>query len=884
MYQSHCFEIKNAAFIVLFLLSLSTLCGQFNVNKVENLSIESNTPGSLEGSFEFQDKLYFLSENSQQRGLAVYDGNSLEAVKDNENFIWNVRGNAIFQGQVIISADVSKQRSVLETSSETGSELYSFDGSSFTLIEDINATGSSRSFGSSNFLEYKGKLYFSAHDGESGDELWSYDGVNLEEIDLLLGATGSTPRNLTIFQNKLFFTAAGSSSTGTELWYTDGSQFELVGDIQAGPGSSNPRNLTVAGSYLYFSADDGSSGQELWSYDGNTLAMVDDIATGSQSSSPSSLISINNSLYFHASNESSQTRLNKVTGLTITEINDFGGSNVSLTTSLNETLLLNAFNNDGTISLYTYNTLNSISELIGEGFLQNPVISNNSLLFNLSSDFFTHSEIYKYDGSTLSIEAEVPSDISFPNFVGARSFKGETIWFSSFNSLRLDFNGSRGFENNNLGLSDAFKTLETFSVVENNFIFTYCDQFEEDIIYTIGEDGVEQEDFQLNAPDSLFTELRLDNFFSFQGRFYFVTRQQNSPFQRYLSSVDFVSSSFDIGLPIDGTIRDPVTFNNKVYFALDDRGPLGEELYEFDGVSLSLVEDFQPGPDDGVVSEIIEYQGDLYFICLDDGTFFEFCRFNGSTIEILHTFMWQDGTRFVMNDNMIIYNDELFMSSINTNGEEELFVYDGISVQPVSDLNGSSGSRPTNFHVLDDGIYFQAITSDLLVFPGTGLYRYDGSSTTRLNSAGVAVNSILGVFENNLILSITTEEEGQDLGWYDGNSISILEDIAPGCNSSMPIRGANYEGKFYFTANDGLNGQELYVIDPNDCSEHLAVHYPIVGIEEYEAEFNIQLVGSAVVENGEQLTVSANRSIELQNGFGTEKGGILQVDNDGCNN
>ena len=68
-------------------------------------------------------------------------------------------------------------------------------------------------------------LYFSAHDGSSGHELWAHDTSN-----------ASTWR---------------------------------VADIRSGSGNSNPGQWMVAilvGDTLYFSAEDGSSGKELWAH------------------------------------------------------------------------------------------------------------------------------------------------------------------------------------------------------------------------------------------------------------------------------------------------------------------------------------------------------------------------------------------------------------------------------------------------------------------------------------------------------------------------------------------------------------------------------------------------------------------------------------------
>jgi ELWxxDGT repeat protein len=53
-----------------------------------------------------------------------------------------------------------------------------------------------------------------------------------------------------------------------------------VADINPGLGDSSPADLTVFGDHLYFSANGGTSGRALWRTDGTTTAVVADINPG----------------------------------------------------------------------------------------------------------------------------------------------------------------------------------------------------------------------------------------------------------------------------------------------------------------------------------------------------------------------------------------------------------------------------------------------------------------------------------------------------------------------------------------------------------------------------------------------------------------------------
>jgi ELWxxDGT repeat protein len=79
------------------------------------------------------------------------------------------------------------------------------------------------------------------------------------------GPTGSDPRNLTVVDGFVVFSARDGAH-GQEPWRSDGTEagtFRLQ-DVNRGPDSSSPEGFTRAGSHLFFSADDSENGRELW--------------------------------------------------------------------------------------------------------------------------------------------------------------------------------------------------------------------------------------------------------------------------------------------------------------------------------------------------------------------------------------------------------------------------------------------------------------------------------------------------------------------------------------------------------------------------------------------------------------------------------------------
>ena len=158
-----------------------------------------------------------------------------------------------------------------------------------------------------SLVSYKGALYFSANDDESGEELWRTNGTpetTTLVIDIYPGIEGSNIRGFSISNNILYFTAVDGLH-GRELWKSNGTPggTSLVKDILRVVGSSNPTLMTNVNGTLFFSANDGINGYELWRTDGTSggTRMVKDIQPGlKSSSSPAGLTNKNGMLVFTA--------------------------------------------------------------------------------------------------------------------------------------------------------------------------------------------------------------------------------------------------------------------------------------------------------------------------------------------------------------------------------------------------------------------------------------------------------------------------------------------------------------------------------------------------------------------------------------------------------
>ena len=253
---------------------------------------------------EFNDRLYFSADDGENgRELFISDGTAegtqlLFDLNPGESYGYSYSsspGNFTeFNNRLYFTAD----------DGENGRELFVSDGTAegTQLLVDLNP-GSSYGFSSfyspysSDLVEFNGKLYFAANNGESGTELFVSDGTAEGTqllIDLRPGSSnygysyGSYPNNLVEFNGKLYF-AANDGESGRELYVTDGTAegTQLVADINPDLSygfysSYSPSNLTVVGDELFFSANDGEVGTELFK-----LSIIDDtpvVITGSDGS------------------------------------------------------------------------------------------------------------------------------------------------------------------------------------------------------------------------------------------------------------------------------------------------------------------------------------------------------------------------------------------------------------------------------------------------------------------------------------------------------------------------------------------------------------------------------------------------------------------------
>ena len=210
--------------------------------------------------------------NGQELHYSQGDAFSTNIVKD----IWpglNNSSNPMWLtklgSELIFSAD----------NGENGRELWITDNTEegTRMIKDINP-GNNSSNPTGPMKEMGGFVYFSANDGTHGWELWRTDGTESgttmvsdihdgENGSLSWGSTAHWHGEYTMVHNGHFYFSANDGENGEELWRTNGtdSGTMMIVDANPGEGGSWPWWFSIAEDRLYFTAWDGNS-RELWFY------------------------------------------------------------------------------------------------------------------------------------------------------------------------------------------------------------------------------------------------------------------------------------------------------------------------------------------------------------------------------------------------------------------------------------------------------------------------------------------------------------------------------------------------------------------------------------------------------------------------------------------
>ena len=167
------------------------------------------------------------------------------------------------------------------STSATGRELFSFDGTNVELVADLNPGSADGLYSSGGVIGvFNNKLFLKGDDGTTGFELYAYDGTSIDLIaDVTPGASYSSSYmvdNLAYFGGLLFFMgAAPGISEGRGYVYDFATeQFQEMRDYFAGYTKRNFWDPIVFQGDFFFRATEPGQATKMIRYDGTTFTEV----------------------------------------------------------------------------------------------------------------------------------------------------------------------------------------------------------------------------------------------------------------------------------------------------------------------------------------------------------------------------------------------------------------------------------------------------------------------------------------------------------------------------------------------------------------------------------------------------------------------------------
>lgn len=232
-------------------------------------------------------------------------------------------------------------------------------------------------------------------------------------------------------------------------------------------------------------------------------------------------------------------------------------------------------------------------------------------------------------------------------------------------------------------------------------------------------------------------------------------------------------------------------FDGDLYFRADD-GTHGVELWRYDGASVTRISDIAAGAGDSIAGCMVVYDdGDgeaLYLRATDDGSDYDLWRYDGAGAPVLACEL--PGS--MLSGQPVVYNGEIFFTAMDASFGSELWRCDGSTPLRVSDINvGAAHSGVQSLTVVGSTLYFAATDGS-----GYELWEYDGTTVALAADVNLAIDGAdtggsmptdLCAYGGDLYFTAATVTYGRELYRYDGASVALVADIAPGgTNSSQP--------------------------------------------------------------------------------------------------
>jgi ELWxxDGT repeat protein len=602
----------------------------------------------------------------------------------------------------------------------------------------------------------------------------------------------------------------------------------MVKDIRTiGPNQpSNPYFITSAGKVAFFSADDGVHGRELWKTDGTAAGtvMVLDIFQGQRSSIPRQFCVVGNFVFFVADDSNNKNALWKTNGTA-------GGTKL--------------VKKGVAVTNVPYPDFG-------------PVMADvNGTLFFSASDKSHGTELWKSDGTNAGtvMVTDIHPGPADSHLQYLTSFRGKLFFAANGSGESVDLWRSDGTPNGTVVLKAG--SNPSGLTVFNNFLY-FCGFSSSAGIELWKSDG--------NADGTVFVANLPANFPSIDktqiaGGFLFLVVRPVGASGAQLWRTDGTSSGTIMvqSVPWPKDILEICSGNNVLYFVSGEE----DELWKSNGTlsGTSRIKQFS-----STVTELTFVNGVLYFsapVSVDGG--YQLWKSNGTDVgtvvvkNIRPNGPWFGSSPQFLTDfnNILIFNAndgktgaELWRSDGTEKGTTLLkdihslgpgssnpamltqctgrlffFATDDRSQRGLwlSDGTASSTSPIKNF---GSNVYLENLmcAGRLLFFTADGeLWRSDGTTAGTIPLKAKYVRDKPVNVNGTAFFVASDDAHGDELWKSDGTlkGTSMVRDILPGTDTSVPRNLRNINGRLYFSARDSASDVEPWTSDGSSAGTKL---------------------------------------------------------------
>lgn len=678
------------------------------------------------------------------------------------------------------------------------------------------------------------QLFFIVDDGKHGEELWRTNGAEVGTQllkDINPNEANSNVSILAAIGNTVYF-GAHDDEHGFELWTTQGTPSSTkVIDIKPGTGASGPNHAVVFNNTLYFSAN-GIKGRELYRSGGSeaTTTLIKDLNTKTSnnglpfSSSPTNLTVAGNIIFFTANDGEHGTELWRTNGT---------ASGTVMVKDINEGQFSTSFSD---------------------------FKAGANLLYFLASDGEHGRELWVSDGTENG--TYMISDIS------EGSASSSIVMMEEVNGT-FYFTVSESFIQKTLWKTDGDK--ESASKVGGNINAREFTRYQDNMIFK-GNNKLWKADGSVET--QIADVFVSGEFASAGGLLYFAGNANGSGNGIWKTNGNTGGATLvkEITSASHRSIVSLTAAGDRVFF-IPEHEEFGRELWTSDGTANGtfMLIDAVPGEEDGFESyrdvKFAVAGNLLYFTGWDEEHGRELWKTNGST----------EGTVLVKDIHAMSKPINL-ASDLVPFGEEVYFLTDAGLWKTSGAHENTSLVKETVYasglNIVNNKLLFTASTEEL----GRTIWTSDGSveGTQPLFDAETMPASVFLFQQNlpqvngNLFFSGRDNDHGNELWKTDGTAegTTLVKDIFPGPDPSFYSFSSGYavlNGFFYFTADDGVLGEELWKSDGTEAGT-----VPVSDIN----PFGSSGIGNLTVMNG-QIFFTANdgaAGYELWKSDGTTEG------------